>query len=517
MKDSREIYTGRGKPSGEHDRQVCADERRASVENSREEMLPLIVEDRLQEAYEQIRRGEVKQMKKQFHSQAGPEHSSKSDGRRGGKGGKMKSLASAAAVLALILIIPSAVYAAVVYFQRTTQVEEDVLTYTFALNYELVPGEYQVKADYIPKGFEDDTDGDGKYYGENEEWITIMPIYTTAELDRINNEITLSGIEKVEHTKLSGMEADVITPQDAKRNRSNRHIFLFNEEEGYVLQIVAGYGMEEKELLKFSDSLQVLRIGDGSYEAEEEKLKRQQEEADTAAAILEGEKRWDALMALGIPEEKIRAAGEELRVEGLDQSLGFTVTGYELLDSMEGFDRENFFDDTRFDGWLNGDMTLRPYRRQHLDKNGELLGEDQAEQKILQVHVKAHCYDNTEPDVSLNFMLQYVTKTPEGVLTWAEDSYEAVPEEDYWLQMDNSAVYFDRAVNTEGENRSHFFYREMKAGEDLEYTLLFVVDSDRTEDFLLYPAGINNDLWQAETMSAGEIRDSLEGYISLQK
>lgn len=278
----------------------------------------------------------------------------------------MKSLASAAAVLALILIIPSAVYAAVVYFQRTTQVEEDVLTYTFALNYELVPGEYQVKADYIPKGFEDDTDGDGKYYGENEEWITIMPIYTTAELDRINNEITLSGIEKVEHTKLSGMEADVITPQDAKRNRSNRHIFLFNEEEGYVLQIVAGYGMEEKELLKFSDSLQVLRTGDGSYEAEEEKLKRQQEEADTAAAILEGEKRWDALMALGIPEEKIRAAGEELRVEGLNQSLGFTVTGYELLDSMEGFDRENFFDDTRFDGWLNGDMTLRPYRRQHL-------------------------------------------------------------------------------------------------------------------------------------------------------
>ena len=72
MKDSRYIYTGRGKPSGEYDGQVCADERRASVENSRGEMLPLIVEDRLQEAYEQIRRGEVKQMKKQFHSQAGP-------------------------------------------------------------------------------------------------------------------------------------------------------------------------------------------------------------------------------------------------------------------------------------------------------------------------------------------------------------------------------------------------------------------------------------------------------------
>ena len=34
-----------------------------------------------------------------------------------------------------------------------------------------------------------------------------------------------------------------------------------------------------------------------------------------------------------------------------------------------------------------------------------------------------------------------------------EDSYEAVPEENYYLQMDDSAVYFDQAINTEGEIR----------------------------------------------------------------
>ncbi len=55
----------------------------------------------------------------------------------------------------------------------------------------------------------------------------------------------------------------------------------------------------------------------------------------------------------------------------------------------------------------------------------------------------------------------------------------------------------------------------MKAGEDLEYTLLFVVDKDREGDFLLYPVGSNYDLWQTESMTPEEIRESLQGYIRL--
>ena len=35
------------------------------MKDNREEMLPQIVEDRLQEAYDKIRRGEIRQMKKQ--------------------------------------------------------------------------------------------------------------------------------------------------------------------------------------------------------------------------------------------------------------------------------------------------------------------------------------------------------------------------------------------------------------------------------------------------------------------
>lgn len=488
------------------------------MKNGMEEMLPQIVEERLQEAYEQIRRGEINQMNRQKDSYAESANKKSRTVRRTKKrtGGFYKSWGSAAAVLALVILIPSVVYAAVHYYQKNVRREGNALTYEFVLNYELVPGEYQVKAGYVPKGFEDDEDGDGKYYAQDGDgWITIMPIYTTAEIERINGEITINDIDKAERTKLSGMEADVITFLDAERNLSNTDIFLFNEQEGYVLEIVAGHQVDRKELLKFADSLSVERIGDGRYETQDEKAARQKEEADTERVLLEGQKRWDALMELGIPEHKIYAVSQELKVVRYEQSFGFTMTDCAFVNSMEGFPEENFFDFTRFDGWLNEDKTLRPYTRRHFDKENNLLEEEQIGQEFLRVDLTVHCYDDTDPDIPLNFMLQYVTETEDGTLTWAEDSYDSVPAENYWLQMDDSAVYFDKAVNVSGEARNHFFFREMKAGEELEYTLLFVVDQDRKEDILLYPAGGNNDLWQSESMTAGEIRESLEGYIRI--
>lgn len=517
MKNSGQTYTDGKRASVKHGIQTHA-ESEASVRDYRDERLPQIVEDRLQEVYGQIRRGEIKQMKGQKDSYRADscvgsrDRENKAERRRKKRRSGARSWLSAAAVLALVLIIPSAVYAAVVYFQKTERVEGDALTYEFALNYELVPGEYQVKAGYIPKGFSDD-DGYGKYYGEDDEWITIMPIYTTAELDKINGQITVEKIDKVDHTELSGMPADVITFQDAEKNRSNTYIFLFNEEEGYVLNIVAGYSVDRQELLEFADSLKAERIGDGRYETEEEKALREKQEQDESAAMQEGEKVWDTLMRLGIPEEKMIPVGGELF--NYDGSCSYTVTDYEFLSSIEGFAEGDFFDFTRFDGWLNPDKTLRPYARRHFDENGEVIEEEKVEQEILRVSVKARCYDDTDPDIPLSFALQYVTETENGGVTWAEDIYEAVPAEEYYLQMDDSAVYFDKAVNVNSGERNHFFYREMKAGEDLEYTLLFVVDKDRKNDFLLYPEGSNYDLWQTESMTAEEIRSSLQGYIRL--
>lgn len=223
-------------------------------------------------------------------------------------------------------------------------------------------------------------------------------------------------------------------------------------------------------------------------------------------------------MQLGIPQDKVYDVGGELYT--YDGAYGYKVTGYEFLDSLEGFAEEDFFEYARFDKWLNEDKTLRPYLRQHYDKNGLLLSEEQTEQEILRVDLEVHCYGKEWEglpldDVALDFGLNYVEERPDGTYTWAEDEYAAVPSEEYSLQMDNSAVYVNVAVHTQGEDRKGFFFHGIEEGETISYTLLFVVDKDRKGDFLLSPVSSNSSIWQCETMTVKEIRDSLEGYIRL--
>lgn len=129
-----------------------------------------------------------------------------------------------------------------------------------------------------------------------------------------------------------------------------------------------------------------------------------------------------------------------------------------------------------------------------------------------------HCYDDQWEgmalgDAELDFELVYMNRTGDGVYTWAKDYYDAVPSEGYELQMDNSAVYINVATHTEGEDRKDFFFHEIGKGETISYTLLFVVDKDRKNDFLLSVVGTNSSIWQGESMTAKEMQDELEGYI----
>lgn len=461
------------------------------MENRIEEKLPQIVEDRLQEAYHMIRKGEVKQMRKKRY---------------------LYKWAGTAAVCAVIVTASAGALAAAAYFQKEARREADRITYEFHINYDLVPGEYQVEPGYLPEGYQDQ--GAGKYYGEDGLGISVMPIYTTTELDKADGRIDISDIEDVEHTTLSGMEADIITFQEAKKYQMPTYIFLFNEAEGYVLEIISQYTVGKEELLKFADNLTVKRTGDGAYETEEERSKREQEEASAEAQALKGQKTWEALQKSGIPEDKIYDIGEE--VKSYDGSFGYTVMEAAFLDGIGGFDEKDFFDFSRFDGWLNEDGTLKPYTRLHYDKNMELLGEEQTEQEILRVDMKVHCYSSSVfEEAPLDFSLQYVEKRADGSYTWASDEYSSVPEEHYSLQIDNSAVYLNGSTHTEGEDRKAYFFRQMEEGEEFFYTLLFVVDQDRKQDFLLQPVSGNSSLNQIEDETISQICDQLDGYIRL--
>lgn len=461
------------------------------MENRIEERLPQVVEDRLQEAYSKILNGEVKQMKKKIH--------------------RYRRWSGVAAACAVLVIGSVGVLAAASYFQKEVRQEADGLVYEFDINYDLVPGEYEVTPAYLPEGYKDR--GAGKYYGEDGLGITVMPIYTMAELDRLDGEINIEtwNIENVEHTTLSGMEADVITFKESRKYETPTYVFLFNEAEGYVLHIVAQYPVGREDLLKFADSLTVKRTGDAAYETEEEKAARAREEAEQEQMAADAEKTWKKLMETGIPQDKIYGVGEELKLS--DGSVGYTLLDYEFMDSIDGFDEENFFDFSRFDGWLNTDKTLKPYARMHYDKDMELQGEEQVEQRILRVELKAHCYQSD--DVEMDFSLAGVDQRADGSCTWAWDEYMPVPEEHNDLHLDDSAVYFDQAVHVNGGERSHYFFRDMEEGEEITYTLLFVVDKDRQEDILLAPIGGNYSIWQTESETAEQILQELDGYIRL--
>lgn len=365
----------------------------------KEEKLPQVVEDRLLEAYGKIREGKVTQMNKKtrtYHRWTG-----------------------AAAACAVLLLGSAGAIAAASYFQKELHQEADTTVYEFSLNYELIPGEYKVTPSYLPEGLEDQ--GDGKYYGEDGLGITIMPVYTTAELDRLNGEIALTGdTDQVEHTTLSGMEADIITYKEAEKYQSPTEVYLFDSVKGCVIHLHSCYPVGQEELRKFADSLTVERVGDAAFETAGEKEARQQEEAET-------------------------------------------------------------------------------------------------EQRFLKVDLKAHCYENSVWDeIPLDFQLVYVDRTSDGGLTWSLETYDSVPQENYQLQMDHSAVYLDQAENTDGEARKSFFFAPVETGEDLTYTLLFVVDRDREEDFVLAPTGFNMSFQQTENESAEQILEELDGYVRLQ-
>ena len=465
-----------------------------------EEEIPQIVEKKLQDSYEMIRSGEIKQIQKQNNT---GEHK-RSYGR----------MAGMAAALALIVAVPSVTFAAITYFQKSVRQTEDSIVYEFKLNYDLTPGEYEVLPQYLPEGMTLDANSYNKYK-MGDKWISLLPVTTMKTIERMEGQISAYDVENVEHMVLSGMPADVITFREAEKYQKATYIILFNEKDGYLVEILADYGIPHEEVLKFADNLRVEKTGDGNYMTDNEKLKQKQDDIISQKA----KERMQELFAAGIPNNKIFKKGEELissnkAYEGDGASYGYTVTDYEFLDSISGFSKEYFFDYGIFNGRLNADNTLKPYTRQEYSADGQLSGEKQTEQKILKVNIKVRNYSKKAEYILLNFNLQYVEKTPGGAYTWSQKQYSPVPAENYMLQLDESAIYCDKAVNIK-DNHAEFFFRQMEPGEELEYTLLFVVDADRVNDFMMAPEDCNNSWTNTQALTASEILEGLEGYISL--
>jgi translation elongation factor EF-1beta len=404
--------------------------------------------------------------------------------------------ASIAASCAIITTATVGVLAATGYFEKKEVVDADKITYQFEVNYDLVPGEFEVKVNYLPEGFKEQETN--KYWKDDEEsWghgISILPIYTPIELEQCKGEISEENIEDIEEIELSGMEADVITYKEAKKYQTPTNIFLFNPSEGYVLKVYGDYNVPVEELKKVADNLTIERTGDGSYETAAQKEERLLAEKEDDRMNEEIQKNRKELEEKGIPEEKLFAIGTEGRAQN---DVGFTVNDFEYLDSVAGLDVSGFSNYSSVEPWLNEDGTLKPYTRQTRKvENGDksvLLEERLTEQVFLKVNVTAHSYVNNLEDagVGLDATLCYVKENENGALAFRNDStepyyYSTVPVENYELQMDGRCIWFSTPENLTGEQKTHsFFWRQMKNTEEITYDLLFVVDKDQVGEFVL--------------------------------
>lgn len=414
---------------------------------------------------------------------------------------KRKMVMTAVALGGAILGLAITGIAASVYFTKQADYTDETVTYKFAIDYELIPGEYEVQLDYIPDGFVDAENGKTSYTNPQEDdmTFTVLPIINTVELDDRSNELQAMEVENVEHIVLSGMETDIITYQEKDKYERPTTIYMFNPQEGYVVWIYGSYRMPVEELKKIADHLTVTRIGDSEerYLTEEEKEELEQKEQVARQKVKEFREK-------GVQEEQIVPLGESFcyptvgyngtREEDLaawPELLTFTIQDVEVFEQLKDFDENTISDyEECLIPWLNEDGSLKPYTRQLYNQDGTLLKEEKAEQIFVKVKIKMKYELNKTCDVSmldeyfknvdLGARLVRLGEKKDGRYEYVQDYYTSVPEEHHNIPMDYYAIGFNKPQH--GTTDSQFFWRTMEDGDVLEYELLFAIDKDLIEE-----------------------------------
>ena len=408
----------------------------------------------------------------------------------------LKPSAAIALAAAMILLCGLGVAAAVGHFTKQVEETDSTASYTFEVNYELKPVEVTAVPEYLP---EDMTVADGDKYGSGKENGRDISIWAMnmADIDYYCQTMDFTGVEKVEKTTIQGMEAHLITYQDAEKNRKSKDIYMFNPEDGYVLWVWGDYAVSMEELEKVAESLTitVTENPDLAYMTEEEK-------AEEARLEKEAQEAWEAAVNRGVAPEDITAVGETLDVSDFI-GASYTVEEaafYDSLYEVPGFNPDGVCDREELEAWLNEDGTHKPYLRYTLDENAQIVEEKEMGVKFLAVTATVRqekAYDEWDNGTPFDAVLIRLEENENGRLVQASDRYAAVPSEDYDLQMEGRCFYLNQPADT--MNDPQYFWRHMEAGDSQTYTMVFAVDEDLAENqeeiqnLVLWFNGTGND------------------------
>ena len=107
------------------------------------------------------------------------------------------------------------------------------------------------------------------------------------------------------------------------------------------------------------------------------------------------------------------------------------------------------------------------------------------------------------------------TKTEDGKVTWSMERYASLPSEQFFLETDGMPIYMTSAENVADDSRHEFFYRNMKAGDEISYTLLYVIDPDQSDSVLLqFACGADGSLENSDSVE--EAYETMEDYVFLE-
>ena len=342
---------------------------------------------------------------------------------------------AAALAAAMVLLCGMGVLAAVRYFNMTVEERDDGASYTFEVNYELKPVEVTAVPGYLPEDMKDMDDGK---YGSGEDdgrSITIWAM-NMADIDYYNQTMDFTGVEKVEKTTIQGMEAHLLTFQDAEKYRRSKDIYLFNSQEGYVIWLWADYAVSMDELVRVAENLTITA----------------EEDPDLQYYMTQEEKSQEAAF-------------------------------YDSLYEIPGYTEDGVCDREELEPWLNEDGTHKPYLRSELNENGEIVKEERADVKFLAVKATVRqekAYGEWTEGTPFDAALVLLAEGENGRLAPSPERYVPVPSEDYQLQMDGYCFYLDQPADTMKDPQ--YFWRYMEEGDSQTYTMIFAVDADLAED-----------------------------------
>lgn len=422
---------------------------------------------------------------------------------------KRRRMLAIAAAATLTLGTTLGVVASNKYFTLTQNDDEVLCTFNLE-EYELCGDIFEIEPTYLPEGYENNS---GKYHKDGDKpgtWSGITPVVenTASWVSRNNGIEEIWGVDDVETTTINGMETYIFKIKESHGVYYNR-IIQVNSEEGYIVTLYTTGDISIEEAKKIAEGLKVTNTGEKEdlYDFNDMKLNLSElnDMKDQMQIIAynvgqDGATQADAAAQSGEDSQKTVYGAENMldmhekftRGEG---QIEFSVESARYVESSSGYDTKYFMNyEEEVLPYLNEDGTVKPHWRLpiHEGENPDSNEEEQAEQVFLEV--KMHAKNISDQEVYTGFYFETQSLVKDG------EQY-TIPETTYYNVADfisnEFQVYFDGKENFGGIEESHQgLWRTMQPEEELDFTMLMLVDKDQMDQTYLKITEDNNDAMQ---------------------